>query len=148
VEITGTAWDYSYPSSGSYGSILQSAASCILIHDSAGSQGTHLRSVDLEGNNTGTVGYFGPMTGGSRFENVRMAAFKQTGGIFGGLSNYLNNVNASANGGDGILLGSDSVVEGNTGIYGNGATGLHVFSGGDRITDINVSDNGLHNVWV
>ena len=146
VVIEGQGWEYSYTPSGTQGTILRSTGGYPLIAD-ARSQGTVVRNVELDGNSIGTAGYLGPMTGGMEFRDSHIHHFVHMGIFITGGVNDFRNLLINNNGGDGMVISSDSVVEGNMQIANNGGTGLHLLSGGDRVTDTDSDHNGLHNLW-
>jgi hypothetical protein len=146
VLIEGQGWDYGYVPSGANGTILRSTGAYPLIFDT-GSQGVTVVKVELDGNSIGTVGYLGPMAGGMQFHDSHIHHFIHMGLFITGGVNDFRNLLINNNGGDGMVISSDSVVEGNTQIAYNGGTGLHLVSGGDRVTDADSDHNGLHNVW-
>ena len=148
VKIEGRGWEANYNPSAGKGTILRSTGAYPMIVDTAGSQGTQLLEVELDGHNTGTFGFLGVFAGGMTFRHVHVHNFQYTGLMaLGGINSYYD-VWSNNNGGEGMVIASDVTVEGNMQVALNGGSGVHMISAGAHFKGTDSDHNGLHGIYI
>jgi hypothetical protein len=149
VTLKGVPFQYAYSPSQSPGggTVFVSGVPAPLILDDW-SLGNHFSNMELNGDKVGTFGFLGPLSGGMVWSNVHIHHFSYAGLIaLGGVNTY-HDMLVNSNGSDGLVITSDSVMDGNTQIALNGGVGLHILSSGNRITNVDSDHNTLHGIYL
>jgi hypothetical protein len=150
--LEGKGWNYSYDGNAG-GTVFISGAAAPLIADSWSpsyptlGHSIQIRNLELFGNGVGTFGYFS-IFGQTILDNLHIHGFLYAGAVsLAGVSYYHNNL-INNNGGDGLLLTSDFVLDGNHQVALNRGNGIHVISSGNRLTDVDSDHNALHGIYL
>jgi hypothetical protein len=113
-----------------------------------GTDGLTVRNCYMDGNGTGTFGLFLPYGSSGHLENVYTRNFAATGQFVLGGQWTTWAAGSGGNGGDGLVLGYDSSVEGNPQFAGNQGSAIHVLSGGNVLHGVGTYKNRLHGIYL
>jgi hypothetical protein len=113
-----------------------------------GTDGLIVRNCYLDGNSTGTFGLFLPYGSSGHLENVYTRNFTSAGQFISGGQWTMWAAGSGGNGGDGLVLGYDSSVDGNPQFAGNSGSAIHIISGGNVLHGVGTYKNRLHGIYV
>lgn len=147
VVLEGVGYLYSYGDPSSTGTAFLSGTTAPLILD-AGSGGSRISNIDLNGVGIGTFGFLGALSSGMVWTGVHIHNFQYAGLIALSGVNTFHDMLINNNGGDGIVFANDSVMDGNCQIALNGGVGVHMLLGGGRLTDVDSDHNTLHGIYL
>ena len=110
--------------------------------------GLTVRNCYMDGNAVGTFGLFLPYGSSGHLENVYTRNFRSAGQFLLGGQWTMWASSSGGNGGDGLVLGFDSAVDGNAQFAGNGGSAVHVVSGGNVLHGVGTYKNRLHGIYL
>ena len=113
-----------------------------------GTDGLTVRNCYLDGNSIGTFGLFLPSGNSGHLENIYTRNFTAAGQFILGGQWTMSAASSGGNGGDGLVLGYDSAVDGNPQFAGNQGSAIHVMAGGNVLHGVGTYKNRLHGIYI
>ncbi|HEY4901064.1 MAG TPA: hypothetical protein VIH91_09635, partial [Terriglobales bacterium] len=131
---------------------LMSNAAYPLIADTVqtfhSTDGLMVRNCYLDGNGVGTFGLFLPYGNSGHVENVYTRNFTSVGQFLLGGQWTMMAASSGGNGGDGLVMGYDSAIDGNAQFAGNQGSAIHVVAGGNVLHGVGTYKNRLHGIYL